>query len=103
MPDHVALTIERNVPARMRDGTTLYADVYRPSDSGKYPVILQRTPYCKDLVSQAAASLDPLKAASRGYVLIIQDTRGRYTSEGEFYTFRYEAEDGYDTIEWAGS
>jgi putative CocE/NonD family hydrolase len=40
------------------------------------------------------------KAAARGYIVVIQDVRGRYTSEGEWYTFIHEAQDGYDTVEW---
>jgi putative CocE/NonD family hydrolase len=82
----------------MRDGVTLYADVYRPKDDGKYPVLLQRTPYNKDGDREFG-----LRAAARGYVVIIQDVRGRYTSEGEWYTFKHEPNDGYDTVEWAGT
>ncbi len=47
--------------------------------------------------------LDPLKAAKRGYAVVIQDTRGRYTSEGEFYPFRDDINDGFDTVEWAAA
>jgi len=61
---------------------------------------LQRTPYNKTL---ARAMLDPLKAADQGFAVVIQDTRGRYTSEGEFYAFRDEPLDGYDTVEWAAA
>ncbi|MBI3327993.1 MAG: CocE/NonD family hydrolase [Nitrospinae bacterium] len=95
------LTVERDVPARMRDGTTLYADVYRPEAPGKYPVILLRTPYNKTFGRIAYLQLDPMRTASQGYALVIQDTRGRFTSEEEFYCFKYESEDGYDTVEWA--
>jgi putative CocE/NonD family hydrolase len=88
--------VERNVPATMRDGVVLHADVYRPDAPCKFPVILERTPYNKD------GSLDfGLKAAQRGYVAIIQDVRGRYTSQGEWYPFKFESQDGYDTVEWA--
>jgi uncharacterized protein len=82
----------------MRDGVTLYADVYRPKGDDKYPVLLQRTPYNKDGDREFG-----LRAAARGYVVIIQDVRGRYTSEGEWYTFKHEPDDGYDTVEWAGT
>ena len=44
-----------------------------------------------------------MKAAAQGYVVVIQDVRGRYTSEGEWYPFKYESNDGYDTVEWAAS
>ncbi|MGH9735308.1 MAG: CocE/NonD family hydrolase [Candidatus Acidiferrales bacterium] len=90
--------IDHNVPARMRDGVILRADVYRPKADGKYPVLLTRTPYNKN----GEMSLGVV-AAQRGYVLIAQDTRGRYASEGEWYPFKHESDDGYDTIEWAAS
>lgn len=90
--------IDHNVPARMRDGVILRADIYRPKADGKYPVLLTRTPYNKD----GEMSLGVV-AAQRGYVLIAQDTRGRYASEGEWYPFKHESNDGYDTIEWAAS
>jgi uncharacterized protein len=90
--------IEHDVPARMRDGVILRADIYRPKADGKYPVLLTRTPYNK--ISEMY--LGPV-AAERGYVLIAQDTRGRYASEGEWYPFKHESDDGYDTVEWAAS
>jgi putative CocE/NonD family hydrolase len=62
-------------------------------------VLLQRTPYNK-----MGGSVDfAYKAAAHGYVVVIQDVRGRYTSEGDWYTFVHEAEDGYDTVEWAAA
>ena len=92
------VTVERGVAVKMRDGVTLRADVYRPQADGKFPVLLERTPYNK------AGSFEfGLKAAARGYVVIIEDVRGRYTSEGEWYTFKHESQDGYDTVEWAAS
>ncbi len=102
MPESQSLKVETNLPVSMRDGTTLYADVYRPDGPGPFPVLLQRTPYDKTTPG-AALGLDPLKAAKKGYALVIQDARGRYTSEGEFYCFRDEINDGYDTVEWAAS
>jgi uncharacterized protein len=102
-PQPVRLTVERDVATPMRDGTVLYADVYRPHAAGRYPVILLRTPYNKALPRIAYLQLDPMRAASRGYALVVQDTRGRFASEGVFYPFRHEAEDGYDTVEWAAS
>jgi uncharacterized protein len=95
--DHV-VTVERNVAAKMRDGVTLRADVYRPKDEGKFPVLLVRTPYDKQNVSGFGH-----KGAARGYVVIAQDVRGRFESEGEWYTFKYESQDGYDTVEWAAA
>jgi putative CocE/NonD family hydrolase len=91
------ITFERDVKVTMRDGVVLRADIYRPSAEGKYPVLLQRTPYDKRDFAFG------LRGASRGYVVIIQDVRGRYASDGEWYTFKNEANDGYDTIEWAAA
>jgi putative CocE/NonD family hydrolase len=89
-----------SVPAQMRDGTVLYADVYRPRAAGSYPVILMRLPYNKT-AAQTYVYAPPEFYASHCYVVVIQDVRGQYTSEGSFYAFRDEAQDGYDTIEWA--
>ncbi len=102
MPDSISIRVETNQPATMRDGTLLYADVYRPDGPGPFPTILQRTPYDKTS-PLAALMLDPMKAARAGFALVIQDTRGRYTSGGEFYCFVDDINDGYDTVEWAAS
>ena len=93
-----SVIVERDVPAKMRDGVILKADIYRPRADGKYPVLLQRTPYDKN-----NARLFGMKAAARGYVVVVQDVRGRFTSEGEWYPFRHELQDGYDTVEWAAA
>jgi uncharacterized protein len=82
----------------MRDGMVLRADIYRPVEDGHFPVLLQRTPYDK---RNGAAFGN--RAAAAGYVVVIQDVRGRYTSEGEWYPFRSESQDGYDTVEWAAA
>ena len=92
--------IQRDVPAEMRDGTTLMSNLYRPANGGPYPVLLARLPYGKDL-PLGTAMLDPVKAAGAGYIVIVQDVRGRYRSEGKFVPFVREYEDGYDTVEWA--
>ena len=102
MPDSTSIKIETNLPATMRDGAVLYADVYRPDGPGPFPTVLQRTPYDKS-GPLATGMLDPLKVAQNGFALVIQDTRGRFTSEGEFYCFVDDIEDGYDTVEWAAS
>jgi uncharacterized protein len=94
------IVIEKNVPVRMRDGVVLFADVFRPAAQGKYPVILQRTPYNKNLTTVGLLMFDVIRAAGEGYAVVIQDSRGRYASEGEFYTFRDDIADGYDTVEW---
>ena len=96
------LVVEKDVPVPMRDGVVLRADVYRPAAAGPHPVILQRTPYNKSLTTIAMLMLDVIRTASEGYAVVIQDSRGCYTSEGEFYTFRDDVNDGYDTVEWCG-
>ncbi len=94
------ILIERDVEATMRDGTVLSANVYRPNTQEPLPVLLTRLPYGKDL-PLGTALLDPVKAAAAGYLVVIQDTRGRYRSSGEWWPFASEFEDGYDTVEWA--
>jgi putative CocE/NonD family hydrolase len=90
--------LELGVKAQMRDGVVLRADVYRPKADGRFPVLLQRTPY--DKRNSARFAFD---AAAHGFVAIVQDVRGRYSSEGEWYTFKHESDDGYDTVEWAAA
>jgi putative CocE/NonD family hydrolase len=94
--------VERNVSIPMRDGTKLEADVWRPAVPGRYPILLQRTPYNRadSFAVIVNAGIEPLRAVSDGFVVVIQDTRGRFGSEGTFDPFSNEADDGYDTIEW---
>jgi uncharacterized protein len=92
------VVMEIGVPTKMRDGVVLRADIYRPKAEGKFPVLLTRTPYDK-----RGEVTFGLQAATRGYVVVAQDVRGRYTSEGEWYPFKYESRDGYDTVEWAAA
>ncbi len=99
-PVNQQITVEFNVPATMRDGAVLYANVYRPTGEGRWPVLLTRLPYGKDLPSGTSV-LDPPQVARRGYVVIVQDTRGRFTSEGAWDPYRNEALDGVDTVGWA--
>jgi putative CocE/NonD family hydrolase len=92
------VTVQRNVPAKMRDGVTLFADIYRPKSENKFPVLLVRTPYDK------TQELDfGLRAAARGYIVVAQDVRGRFESKGDWYPFKNESQDGYDTVEWAAA
>ncbi len=72
-----AVVIERNVPATMRDGMVLRADVHRPSAGGPYPVLLMRTPYSKE----KQQFTNYVKA---GYIAVCQDVRGRYASDGSW-------------------
>jgi putative CocE/NonD family hydrolase len=96
------VTVEHNVAVQMRDGVTLRADIYRPKDPGKFPVLLARTPYNKDHSPVFDPTFGKLGAA-KGYVVILQDVRGRFTSDGQWYPFKFDAQDGYDTIEWAAA
>jgi putative CocE/NonD family hydrolase len=73
-----APVVERNATMKTRDGVTLKADIYRPAGEGTFPVLLTRTPYNKDNMSPIG-----LNGAKRGFMVIAQDTRGRYASEGE--------------------
>src|SRR5580658_1277607 len=96
--ENYSVKVERDVSVRMRDGVTLRGDIFRPDAEGKFPVLLQRTPYRR---ATWGYSVDfAQRAASRGYVAFLQDVRGRYTSDGNWYPFLHETEDGYDTIEW---
>src|SRR5438876_270104 len=95
-----AVITQNGVPMKTRDGVTLYSDIYRPKADGKFPVILMRTPYDKSVGWAAAPAY---QIATHGYVVVVQDVRGRYTSEGDWYPFRHESNDGYDTIEWAAA
>lgn len=87
-----------DVPATMRDGVVLRANVFRPEGSGAWPVLVMRTPYGK----QGKKFDDYVRA---GYIVVCQDARGRYKSDGQFESFyrfkTHDAEDGYDTVEWA--
>jgi len=82
-PIHRVL-VEKDLPMRTRDDVTLYADVYRPDVPGRFPVLVVRTPYDK---SQDMALTEKDYFPARGYVVVVQDTRGRFRSEGEFYPF----------------
>jgi putative CocE/NonD family hydrolase len=99
-PSKCSYTSRKDVPARMRDGTILRANVFTPTGPSSHPIILMRLPYNKD-VAQTYVYAQPSFYAAHCYVVVIQDVRGQYKSDGSFYTFRNEATDGYDTIEWA--
>ena len=98
------VTVEHEVPAETRDGTVLRADVYRPVSDDDHPVLLCRTPYDKSGEGDTARAL-----ASRGYIAVAQDVRGRYASDGDFHwqfqdeSETFDAEDGNDAVEWAAA
>jgi len=93
----LGLVVERDVAVPMRDGVVLRAHIFRPEAEGRFPGILLRTPYGKPV--------DGFERYVRaGYVVVTQDSRGRYASDGEYVPFTVEetgdAEDGYDSVEW---
>src|SRR5450432_4234563 len=95
----------KNVIVAMRDGVKLAADIYRPAANGaavegKFPVLLERTPYGKGAaaVNAAAQFFVP-----RGYVVVVQDVRGRYQSEGRWRPIVDDPNDGSDTAAWIGA
>lgn len=100
-----SIVIERDVACTVRDGTTLRGDLYHPSDSGRLPTLVCRTPYGKHdpWLGGVATEL-----ARRGYLVVLQDHRGRHASDGVF-RWMWAADrlsigddlDGYDTVEWA--
>ena len=97
--DPIQVRIWKNVMVPMRDGVRLATDVYLPNGEttppGPFPAILIRHPYGKHRSSKTAEFF-----TTHGYAVAIQDTRGRYESEGEFYIYVNEGEDGYDAVEW---
>lgn len=96
------ILVEKDVKVSMLDGIVLYADVYRPKKRGKYPVMIARTPYNKMGGINSYKEFAEL-FASQGYVVVIQDVRGKHASEGQFLPYFNEALDGHATINWAGT
>ena len=99
----ISVHIERNLGVAMRDGTILATDVYLPvgeDGTGAWPTLLVRTPYDRTAPDREA---EASWFCQRGYAVVVQDCRGRFASEGHFRLGRGEAEDGYDTVEWAAA
>ncbi len=94
------LRVNYDVMIPMRDGVRLRSDVYVPSGPGPFPVLLCRYPYS---VADGMMDVRNREVAGQGYVVVFQHCRGRYGSEGVFYPFHPDVEDGYDTVEWAAS
>ena len=82
------IVVEKNTAMKTRDGVTLRADIYRPAADGSYPVLLTRTPYNKDNTASFGQ-----EGAARGFMVVVQDVRGRFASEGEWYPFKHEADE----------
>lgn len=97
-----SVQVEFDVPARMRDGVVLRADVYRPAGDGPWPTLVVRTPYNKGgAADNVWNGFSPTEVARSGLMMVIQDVRGRYASDGDWEPVRHEGEDGADTIAWA--
>jgi putative CocE/NonD family hydrolase len=93
-----SVKIDFNIRVKMRDGVELSADIYRPDAEGRFPVILNRTPYTK------TGSLETARYfAGRGYVFVAMDVRGRGDSDGQFVPYRNDGPDGYDAVEWCAA
>ncbi len=90
------LIVKRDVEMTTRDGVILRADVYHPNTDEALPTLLQRTPYGKSFSQVPFAMM----AAERGYTVVVQDTRGRWASDGDGYPFLHEKQDGVDTVNW---
>jgi len=94
----------REVGVPMRDGVVLHADLYLPAGDDPHPVLVHRTAYgtlTAELVVHLVA--DPAHLAAQGYAVLVQDVRGRFASGGQWQPFVHEADDGYDTVEWAAA
>jgi putative CocE/NonD family hydrolase len=97
---HRKVSVDRQVKIPMRDGISLTADIYRPKGVDQpLPVLLMRLPYGRAIASTVTYK-HPSWYAMQGYIVVIQDVRGCGTAEGEFYPFRHEYNDGYDTVQW---
>lgn len=96
----MTVTIDSNIEIPMRDGAVLRADIFRTADAGPQPVILFRTPYDKNLLNMDV--LTPRQAVMGGYACVVQDTRGRFASDGDWegIAWHHEGPDTYDTVEW---
>jgi uncharacterized protein len=94
-----AIAVLRDVMVPMRDGVRLATDIYLPSAEGQFAVLLWRTPYSKQ---RPGAEPQALRGAQSGFAVVIQDTRGRYASEGTFRSMQDDGADGWDTLEWLG-
>ena len=98
-PARYQYTVEKGVMIPMRDGVRLAANVYRPAGAGdRLPVVLMRTPYNKETYGGATRPAEFW--AGQGYVVVSQDVRGQFASEGEYRVQALDARDGYDTIDW---
>src|SRR3989454_257680 len=99
-PAEFSVLIDRGVTMTTSDGIALVSDIYRPKVEGPTPTILVRIPYSKTLKNTFFASVVGRFWAERGYTVVIQGTRGRYESGGQYYPLRGERQDGIETLQW---
>lgn len=102
-PQRFDITVSKNVMIAMRDGVRLATDIYRPARNGaavegRFPVVLERTPYNKDSRGPDTAAF----FVPHGYVVVVQDVRARYRSEGRWTPIKDDPSDGFDTAAWIG-
>jgi hypothetical protein len=103
-PAQFSTTTDKDVPITMSDGVKLYADVIRPAKAGRYPVMLEQTPYNKNVVDGSTSFGDNTYFAQRGYVVVIEDVRGTGSSQGQWQSFDdREQRDGFETVQWVAS
>jgi putative CocE/NonD family hydrolase len=95
-----AVDVHRNIAFQTSDGVLLVSDIYRPHIAEKVATILVRIPFSNTFRNQLAADVIGDFWASRGYNVVIQGTRGRYKSGGEFYPLLHERRDGVETLAW---
>lgn len=99
-PAEYAVRVEHNVPMTTSDGVNLLADLYHPVTDQPVPTILVRLPYSKSLKTDLGLTVIGRFWASRGYHVVVQASRGRHGSGGDFYPMRDERRDGIETLQW---
>lgn len=98
----VEVVVEKDIMVTMRDGAQMATDIYRPEGAqSPLPVILIRLPYNKD---QYGGATRPARFfASYGYIVVVQDTRGKFKSEGEYRIYNGDVDDWWDAIDWVSN
>ena len=99
-PAPLSVVGPETVSMTTRDGVRLDADVYRPATGGPYPVLLQRQAYGRRIACTICYA-HPAWYAAQGFIVVVQDIRGRGTSEGRFNVGEYDVSDGAESVEWA--
>jgi putative CocE/NonD family hydrolase len=89
----------RELETPMRDGVVLRSDLYMPENCDRAPAILIRQPYGRATPAMAFAQTGSFWAR-KGYACVVQDVRGKFSSDGIFDPMVHEAHDGHDTVDW---